>query len=113
MKLLLAVLLLSGSLAAQQNNNACALSDAPVAVTRCEPFLIYVADFGRSRIERILSRHFDGFTVVAAHGCWKGTCEKSLVVEIAGTSADKVRAAAEDLRVAGKQQQVIVVAPRQ
>lgn len=96
---------------AAQSGGGCALSNAPVSITRCEPFIIYVSDFGRDRIEHILSKHFDGFTVVPAHGCWKGSCENSFVIEIAGAREAKVRAAAEELRVAGKQESVIVVAP--
>ena len=107
---LAASLVLSAQLVAQ-TRETCALSNAPVSVTRCEPFMIYVADFGRDRIERILNKYFDGFTVLSAHGCWKGSCEDSFVIEIAGAKEAKVRAAAEELRVSGKQQSVIVVAP--
>ncbi len=80
-------------------------------MVRCEPATIYVADFGRTAIEEILSRHFDGFTIVPARGCWHNHCENSLVIYVAGASEAEVRKAAEELRLAGKQQQVIVVMP--
>ena len=70
---------------------------------------IYVADFDHQKIEDILSRYFDGFTILAARGCWHKTCENSLVIEIAGAKESDIRSAAEQLRVAGKQQQVLVV----
>ena len=90
---------------------ACTIPDRPVAVIHCEPATIYVADFDRAVIENILSRHFDGFTLLPARGCWHKTCENSLVIQIAGASEDEVRKAAEELRVAGKQQSVLVTLP--
>lgn len=87
------------------------MPDRPVAVVRCAPATIYVADFDRSAVEAILSRHFDGFTILPARGCWHKTCENSLVIQVAGASEAEVRNAAEDLRIAGKQRQVIVVIP--
>ena len=89
----------------------CAVPDQPVAVVRCEPASIYVADFDRTAIEEILSRHFDGFTILPARGCWHKVCENSLVIQIAGAREAEVRKAAEELRVAGKQQSVLVVLP--
>ena len=107
----LAAFLVFSTQVVAQSGKACGLSNTPVAVTRCEPFTLYVADFGRDRIEHILGKYFDGFTVLPGHGCWKGSCENALVIQIAGTTEAKVRAAAEELRVAGKQKSVIVVAP--
>lgn len=113
MKCLILAAVLACGLYGQAQQSTCALPDAPVAVTRCEPFSIYVADFGRQQIESILNRHFDGFTILEARGCWKKICEKSLLIQVAGASETAVRQAAEELRVAGKQQSVLVVAPLQ
>jgi hypothetical protein len=113
--ILLAVLLLATFAAAQapaaKPSASCAVPDQPVAVTRCEPASIYVADFDRSAIERIVSKYFDGFTVLPARGCWHKVCENSLVIQVAGAAESDVRKAAEELRVAGKQQSVLVVIP--
>ncbi len=120
MKTVLAAVLIGLSLptasAAQQKRTptaGCAIPDQPVAVTRCEPASIYVADFDRAAIESILSKHFDGFTILPARGCWHKVCENSLVIQIAGAPEAEVRKAAEELRVAGKQQSVLVVIPPQ
>ena len=91
--------------------DSCAVPDQPVAITRCEPASIYVADFDRAAIEQILSRHFDGFTILPARGCWHKVCESSVVIQIAGATERAVRQAAEELRVAGKQESVLVVVP--
>ena len=48
--------------------DTCAVPNQPVAITRCESASIYVADFDRAAIERILNRHFDGFTILPARG---------------------------------------------
>ena len=104
------VLFLCATATAQ--TSTCAVPDAPVAVTRCEPASIYVADYDRAAIEAILNRHFDGFTILPARGCWHKLCENSIVIQIAGASEKHVRQAAEELRVAGKQQSVLVVIPR-
>src|ERR1044071_10363873 len=66
--------------------DACSIPDQPVAITRCEPASIYVADFDRAAIEQILSRHFDGFTILPARGCWHKVCESSVVIQIAGAT---------------------------
>ncbi len=92
--------------------STCAVPDAPVAVTRCEPASIYVADYDREVIEGILNRHFDGFTILPARGCWHKLCENSIVIQVAGASEKQIRQAAEELRVAGKQESVLVVIPR-
>lgn len=108
----IAIFLITMSVAAvaqTAKSNVCAIPDQPLAITRCEPARIYVADFDRQKIEEILSRYFDGFTILPARGCWHKTCENSLVIEIAGAKESDIRSAAEQLRVAGKQQQVLVV----
>jgi len=114
--LLAAVLVFSLHAASQQSaprqRAVCAVPDQPVAVTRCEPASIYVADFDRAVIETILDRHFDGFTILPGRGCWHKLCENSLVIQIAGASEIQLRKAAEELRVAGKQQSVLVVIPQ-
>jgi hypothetical protein len=109
-------LLLCAMAVAQQNQPArtstCAIPDAPVAITRCGPASIYVADYDRTVIEEVLNRHFDGFTILPARGCWHRLCENSIVIQIAGASEKQLRLAAEELRVAGKQESVLVVIPR-
>lgn len=78
-----------------------AVPNQPVAITRCEPASIYVADFDRAAIERILNRHFDGFTILPARGCWHKLCENSVVIQIASATEPQLRKAAEELRSAG------------
>lgn len=112
-----AVLVLALATAAQQSApvppraGTCAVPNQAVAITRCEPASIYVADFDRTAIERILNRHFEGFTILPARGCWHKLCENSVVIQIAGATEPQLRKAAEELRSAGKQESVLVVVP--
>lgn len=113
--ILAAVLAITLHAAAQpqkaKSGDACAIPDQSVAVTHCEAASIYVADFDRAAIEQILSRHFDGFTILPARGCWHKVCENSVVIQIAGATEPELRRAAEELRIAGKQESVLVVVP--
>ena len=111
MKFAILLMLIGATATAQSKPDVCAIPNQPVAVTRCEAARIYVADYDRQKIEDILNRHFDGFTILPARGCWHKTCESSLVIEVAGAREREIRAAAEELRVAGNQQQVLVIIP--
>jgi len=116
LRIIAVVLLLAPAAVAQHGKQGkppgvCVVPNQPVAVTRCEAASIYVADFNRAVIEQILNRHFDGFTILPARGCWHRVCESSVVVQIAGATEKELRAAAEELRVAWKQESVLVVVP--
>lgn len=56
----------------------------------------------------LVTRYFDGFSIVKAHGYYKGKSEASVIVEIIGTlaDADKVRALAHDIREQYRQAEV-------
>jgi hypothetical protein len=45
-------------------------------------YRILTEDKNREKVEAIVGTYFDGFTVIEATGYWKGTKEKSLVIEI-------------------------------
>jgi hypothetical protein len=36
----------------------------------------------QEKLEKILSRHVDGYTIIRSSGVWKGTRENSVMVEI-------------------------------
>lgn len=62
----------------------------------------------------IVSRHFDGFTLLKGTGYWKGTPEPALVIEILGTDEQgpgegaRIRALCEDLKTENHQEAVLV-----
>jgi hypothetical protein len=45
-------------------------------------YRILTEDKNRAKIEHETSKLFPGFTIVEATGCWKGSKEKSLIIEI-------------------------------
>jgi hypothetical protein len=57
-----------------------------------------------------MSALFAGFTVLAGIGYWKNTQEPTLVIEILGSSSDKVSVvgAAQQIKKTNKQEAVLV-----
>lgn len=72
-------------------------------------FRIYTEDIRRENIEEILNSYFTGFTLYPARGCWKGSCEDSLIAEIANVPERAVLDAAEEIKRLNKQESVLVV----
>lgn len=59
-----------------------------------------------------LNRGIQSFSVIKQEGFWKGTCEKSITIEVFdehGELEQKVYAAAEEIRGLSKQEVVYVV----
>jgi len=56
----------------------------------------------------IASKHFEGFTCQNASGFWKGTAEKTLIIEIETDDKKKVIELAEELKTALFQEAVAV-----
>ena len=58
----------------------------------------------------IFSASFPSFSVHYTRGYWKGQSEDSIIIEYAGSDADRVRVllAAEEIRAANQQQSVCV-----
>jgi len=58
----------------------------------------------------LVSQYFPGYTVLRGKGFWKGTREKSLVIEIAADAidADKVRNMADEIRAVNQQDSVCI-----
>lgn len=63
----------------------------------------------RENIIEIVSRYFDGFTIVDAIGYREGKPEHSIIIEIiAENELPKIRAIADEIRIANKQECVLV-----
>lgn len=50
-------------------------------------YRISTENLNKPGIESIVSKHFDGFSVIEQTGYWKGVKENSLVIEIQGDDA--------------------------
>ena len=70
---------------------------------------LYTEDIHRRMVEKILSRHFRGFTETTARGFWEGKPEKSLVISVADARGSDIKQAATEIKRANKQQAVLVV----
>lgn len=75
-------------------------------------YRICTEDVNGEQTREIVSRHFDGFTLLRGDGVWKGGSEKALVIEIMGKGDPGEHAAVallcEDLKEANVQDSVLV-----
>ena len=62
----------------------------------------------RLKAETIMAAHFDGFTMIATRGYWKGTPEDSVCFEVLTDDGAKVQKAAEEIRAVLDQEAVLV-----
>ena len=73
-------------------------------------FRIYTENKNLHRVEKIISKYFQGFTVYKATGHWRLQQENSLIIEILGESSiiDKVNRLAKEIKKANKQEAVLI-----
>lgn len=73
-------------------------------------YRICTENVNRSDIEKIVNVAFDGFTSIEGNGYWLGVREDALIIEIVASEhdAELVRATAKAIRIANKQQAVLV-----
>jgi hypothetical protein len=71
-------------------------------------YRIYTEDKNLPQISSILNEDFPSYSVFEATGVWKGVQEKSLLIEIDGANATKVRAVAAKIKALNGQEAVLV-----
>lgn len=73
-------------------------------------YRIFTENKNHAQVERIISKHFDGFTIVKADGYWKLIKEGSLVIEIVTpkTNKNKVTKLAKEIKEYNTQEAVLV-----
>lgn len=72
-------------------------------------YRIFTEDKNRDEIERIVSRYFQGFTIISAVGYWNGTKENSLIIEILGIyDYDKIVKICNEVKITNNQEAVLV-----
>jgi hypothetical protein len=63
----------------------------------------------RENIVKIVSRYFDGFTIINCQGFWKGKPEDSVIIEIIGNDEiEKIKAIADEIRPVNRRECVLV-----
>lgn len=70
-------------------------------------YRLYTED--KPNIGVLVGRYFDGATILHGLGLWKGTYEKSAVIEILTEDATKIRQLAEHIRMENRQEAVMVL----
>lgn len=70
-------------------------------------YKIYCENANREVIERILERNFEGYTLTPGMGFYNGRRDKSVVIEVFGTTRSAVNRVCNDLAEALNQEAVI------
>jgi hypothetical protein len=75
-------------------------------------YRICTEDVNRENTRKIVSKYFDGFTLLSGEGIWKGSKENALVVEIFGNGDAGEPAVigmlCEDIKAENKQEAVLL-----
>jgi len=76
-------------------------------------YRLITEDKNRQNIIDIIKRHFDGFTLISATGCWQGTVEHSLIIEICYDVQSyqiepKINVVAREIKELNNQQSVLI-----
>lgn len=72
-------------------------------------YRICTEDVNRPGIEAIIAQHgIEGYAMLTGTGYWKGQKEQALTFEFIGANRETIRAIAEEIRTANKQEAVLV-----
>lgn len=69
-------------------------------------YRLYTQDVNRDRIEHILSRNFEGYTLIPANGAYHGKPESSLVIDLDTKDKERVVSSARDIAKVNNQDSV-------
>jgi hypothetical protein len=72
-------------------------------------YRVYTEEKNKKAIVRLLGTQFESFTVQPTLGYYRGRAEKSIVIEIVGASAQKIKLLAERIRKMNGQQSVLIL----
>lgn len=74
-------------------------------------YRIYTEDVNRSKIESIVAKHFEGFTIVSGTGFWELQREQTIIIDIVGESVkcyDKIKCICKEIKEMNDQESVLV-----
>jgi len=73
-------------------------------------YRIFTQDVNRSTVEKIVAKHFPGFTLIKADGYWKLIREGTLIIEIEAPDVERaqVEAVATEIKEANAQESVLI-----
>jgi hypothetical protein len=72
-------------------------------------YRVYTEEKNKKAIVHLLGTQFESFTVQPTLGYYRGRAEKSIVIEIVGASAQKIKLLAERIRKMNGQQSVLIL----
>ena len=69
---------------------------------------ILTEDKNRERTIRLISRFFQGFTVLTGQGYWQGIAENCLIIEVSGVKLKEVKFLVGQIKLKNHQQAVLI-----
>jgi hypothetical protein len=72
-------------------------------------YRIYTEEKNKKAIVNLIGRQFDSFTLQPTLGYYQGKAEKSIVIEIVGSTAVKIKRLADRIRRMNGQQSVLIL----
>ncbi len=71
-------------------------------------FRVYTQNKNLEQTKEVLNNAFDGYTLIQGAGYWKGTSEKSLIIEIVTIDDALVYAVAERIKKDNHQKTILI-----
>lgn len=86
------------------------VKDTKKGVSKIMLYRIFTENKNLETIEKIVSKHFQGFTIIKADGYWKLIKEGSLIIEVTDPNTDKnvINKLAQEIKEANTQEAVLV-----
>lgn len=72
-------------------------------------YLIMTEQKNPDQVKSILDMYFDGFTILAGEGRWKGKTEPSMVILLCDVDAGRVQNACEEIKSLNDQEAVMIM----
>jgi metal-responsive CopG/Arc/MetJ family transcriptional regulator len=80
-----------------------------IAMRQGTVYRIYTEEKNKTAIVQLVAREFESFTLQPTLGYYRNKSEKSIVIEIVGGSANRVKRVAERIRKMNGQKSVLVL----
>lgn len=71
-------------------------------------YRIVTENINKARIIELITKYFDGFTLIEGQGYWRGKSEKTLIIEIMTTGCISVKRLTSCIKVLNSQESVLI-----
>jgi len=71
-------------------------------------YRIITENINKAKIIELITKYFDGFTLIEGQGYWRGKSEKTLIIEIMTTGCISVKRLASRIKSLNNQESVLI-----